>query len=257
MKPIPGTLRGGGAVFAPTHWSQVLLAAESRSPADAQVALAELYQAYWPPLYSFVRRRGHGAADAQDLVQGFFVHLLERKVFARADPEKGKFRSFLLGALRRFLADARDRDRALKRGGGRQFVTLDEARVEAEARALAGQTNAAENDGQEDRLFERRWAAALVNGALARLHAEPAVAHGGPADLFEALLPFVTGRPPLPDQAELAARFDLPPVTLRSHVHRLRQRFRQSLRDEVARTVSTRAQIDEELQHLRRVLTAG
>ena len=219
--------------------------------------MGELYQAYWPPLYSFVRRRGHGPADAQDLVQGFFVHLLEREAFARADPEKGKFRSFLLGALQRFLADAHDRARALKRGGGRPFVSWEEGRAEAEAQALAGWTHAAGNGGNEDQLFEQRWAAALVVGALARLRAEPAGTDDGPAALFEALLPFVTGRPPLPDQAELAARFHLPPATLRSHVHRLRQRFRQALRDEVARTVSTRAQVDEELQHLRRVLTTG
>lgn len=257
MRITPGTLREGGAAFAPTHWSLVLLAAESQSPEAAREALARLYQDYWPPLYSFVRRRGHGPADAQDLVQGFFVHLLERKTLARADLNKGKFRSFLLGSLQHYLANDHEHEHALKRGGGQRPVTLDEECLAAEGAALAvGSSAATPGTGEEDRVFEQRWAATLVSHALTRLRTEPPT-EDVQAALFDSLLPFVTGVPPVPDQAELAARFNLPPVTVRSHVHRLRQRFRQALRDEIARTVSTPAQIDEELRHLHRVLTNG
>lgn len=235
----------------------VLLAAESQSPEAAREALARLYQAYWPPLYSFVRRRGHGPADAQDLVQGFFVHLLEKKTLARADLDKGKFRSFLLGSLQHYLANEREHAHALKRGGGQSLVTLDEENLEAEGAALAvGSSAVTPGAGEEDRVFEQRWAATLVGHALAQLRTTPP-AEDDQAPFFDALLPFVTGVPPIPDQAELATRFDLPAVTVRSHVHRLRQRFRLALRDEIARTLSTRAQIDEELRHLRRVLTTG
>ncbi len=251
MRAIPGTLGGGGAAFAPTHWSVVLRSAESTSPEAARRALEELCRAYWPPLYSFVRRRGYNSADAQDLVQGFFAYLLESKAYARADPAKGRFRSFLLGSLKHYLADARDREGRLKRGGDREFVPLDEKLVEDEAAA----TTAAAGEGiDEDRLFEQRWAFALVTAALKRLQTTYAAEDKTP--LFEALRPFIAGgSAPPPDHAELAARLDVSATTLRSHINRLRGRYRGALRDEIARTVSDPAEVDEELRQLRQILT--
>ena len=193
-----------------------------------------------------MRRRGHGPAEAQDLTQGFFVHLLETRILLRADPDKGRLRSFLLGSLKRFLDQAQAHEGTLKRGGAYGFVTLDEERVATETRAL--------DDGPvpagvgEDRLFEQRWADALVWRALARLRVESATT--GQTELLEALLPLMTGKPPLPDQAALAARFHLPAATLRSHVHRMRGRYREALRAEIGHTVFTRAEIDEKLRHL-------
>ena len=258
VQSTPGMLRESGAAFAPTHWSAVQRAMESQAPVAAQEALTQLYQAYWPPLYSFVRRRGYSSADAQDLVQGFFVHILERKTLARADPGKGKFRSFLLGALKLFLADAYAHAHALKRGGGQQFVTLEEELLDGEIRALAETPPVAPGGSasDEERLFEQRWATALVSRALEKVRAESAAANGDAA-LLEALLPLVTGVPPLPAQGALATRFGLPPATVPSHVHRLRGRFRAASRAEVARTVATRAEIDEELRYLCHVLAAA
>ena len=255
---VTGTLQGGGAAFAPTHWSVVLRSAESRAPEGGRVALEELCRVYWPPLYTFVRRRGHGPADAQDLVQGFFVHLLETRAYARVDPSKGTFRSFLLASLKHFLADARDREQTLKRGGGRQFIPLEEGWAEAEAAALAEPATDGGGDGvgafEEDRRFEQRWAFTLLDAALKRVRADYAAEDKAP--LFEALKPFVTGGPTAaPDQAVVAAHLGVPAVTLRSHVHRLRQRYRAALRAEIAHTVAHPALVDEELRHLRDVLT--
>lgn len=229
----------------------MLRSAESTSPEAARRALEELCRNYWPPLYSFVRRRGYSPADAQDLVQGFFAYLLESKAYARADPAKGRFRSFLLGSLKHYLADARDREGRLKRGGDREFVPLDEKLIEDEVAA----TTAAAGEGiDEDRLFEQRWAFALVAAALKRLEASYATENK--ATVFAALRPFIAGgSAPLPDHAELAVRLDVSPTTLRSHIHRLRQRYRVALRDEIARTVGDPAGVDEELLQLRKILT--
>lgn len=264
---IPGTLQGGGAAFAPTHWSVVLRSAESQAPEGARAALEQLCRVYWPPLYTFVRRRGHGPADAQDLVQGFFVHLLESRAYARVDPSKGTFRSFLLASLKYFLADARDREQTLKRGGGRQFVSLEEGLAEAEEVAAAlveGLAATASNRGgdadtppsDEDRRFEQRWAFTLLDVAVKQVRADYAT--DGKTPLFEALKPFVAGGPTAPpDHALVAAQLGIPTVTLRSHIHRLRQRFRAALRAEVAHTVADPALVDEELRHLRDVLIAA
>ena len=260
MKPIPGTLQEGGAAFAPTHWSAVLLSAESQAPpAAAERALTDLCHAYWPPLYSFVRRRGYSPADAQDLTQGFFAYLLEHKAYARADPAKGKFRTFLLGSLKNFLANAYDREQTLKRGGGK-VLALDDELVAAEAHALAQSSAPGIGGGgvgelSEDRLFESRWAATLVKRAHEALRT--GVVAEGKAALFDALEPFLIGGiAPLPDQEEVAARLGMPPATLRTHIHRLRARYRDLLRAEVARTVATPAEIDGELRYLYRVLSS-
>ncbi|HEY5991659.1 MAG TPA: hypothetical protein VIU10_03695, partial [Candidatus Udaeobacter sp.] len=167
------TLAGNGCrqsdLFPSTHWSVVLAAGRSQAePEIAQAALAELCQTYWAPLYSFVRSRGYSVEDAQDLTQDFFAYLIERKIYARVDRQKGRFRSFLLASLKNFLADASDRERTLKRGGGQNFLPLHEEQVE-EAESVF-QTHGAMSN--EDQIFDRSWAEALVTAGLERLSAD-------------------------------------------------------------------------------------
>src|SRR4051812_31515525 len=133
MKPIPGTLQEGGAGFQTTHWTLVLRARQTQSEISGQKALSNFCEAYWPPLYAFLRHRGHASPEAQDLVQGFFAHLLEQNTLSRADQEKGRLRTFLLGSLQNFLFNEYDRAHALKRGGGKQILSIDEHLLEAEA----------------------------------------------------------------------------------------------------------------------------
>ncbi len=249
-KGVPGTLHDGGAAFAATHWTLVLASARSHAaPREAAAALAELCQTYWPPLYAFVRRRGFNPADAQDLTQGFFAHLLEHKAFAATDPAQGKFRSFLLAALKNFLADAWDRSQTLKRGGGLAFLPLDENSAEA-----AAYDPGALPELSAERLFEVRWARALVARALEVLGARMA-ANPKKARVFACLKPFLTGGAALPTYDEAAAALGVPVATVKTHVHRLRQDYRAILREEVARTVPAAGDVDEELRHLRAVLT--
>jgi len=233
-----------------------MILAAGRSQADPEVAraaLAQLCQTYWAPLYGFVRSRGYTVYDAQDLTQSFFAYLIEHKIYARADRAYGKFRAFLLASIKKFLADAYDREQTLKRGGGREFVPLDE--TQAEAAESLFQTRGSFTDALgEDLVFERSWADALVAAGLERLSA---VYRGdGKEKLFEELKIYVTGSSdPLPAYEELAARLGLVASTLRSHVTRLRARYRDALRTEVRRTVENDAQVDDELHELLRVLT--
>jgi RNA polymerase sigma-70 factor (ECF subfamily) len=239
--------------FPSTHWSVVLAAGRSQTEPDiAGAALAELCQGYWAPLYSFVRGRGYSVHDAQDLTQSFFAHLLERKVYARADRQKGKFRTFLLVSLKNFLADAADRERTLKRGGGQNCLPLHEEQAE-EAESLF-QTHSGASNG--DRLFDLAWAEALVAAGLERLSADYKA--GGKEHLFNELRIFVAGgADPPPTYAELADRLEMAASTLRSHVTRLRTRYREALRAEVRRTVDTETEVDEELHELLHVLTSA
>ena len=238
-------------MFPSTHWSVVLAA--GRSPAEPQIAeaaLAELCRVYWAPLYGFVRSRGHTVHDAQDLTQGFLAYLLEHKVFARANRQKGRFRSFLLASLKNFLADAVDRERTLKRGGAQIFLPLHEEQAQ-EAESLF-QTHSGMGNG--DRLFDRGWAEALVTAALERLSAD--YKREAKEQLFSELRMFIAGglEPP-PTYAELTNRLGITESTLRSHVTRLRARYREALRAEVRRTVNSEKQVDQELRELLHVLT--
>jgi DNA-directed RNA polymerase specialized sigma24 family protein len=253
VKPLPGTVHGQSDPFAPTHWSVVLAAGRSEAdPEVARAALAQLCQTYWAPLYTFVRSRGYAVHDAQDLTQSFFAYLIEKKIYARADRQKGKFRSFLLASLKNFLADAYDREQTLRRGGARDFLPLKEQQVD-EAESLF-QTHS--DAIGEDRIFERNWAEALVAAGLQRLSADYKTE--GKEKLFQELKIFLTGgAEPLPRYADLAERLRTIESTLRSHVTRLRARYREALRAEVRRTVETEAEIDGELRELLRVLTAG
>ena len=203
-------------VFASTQWSVILAAGESQTaPEVARDALAQLCQTYWAPLYHFVRSRGNAVHDAQDLTQSFFAYLIEKKIYARADRQKGKFRSFLLASLKNFLADSYDREQTLKRGGGRDFLPLNER--QAEKAETLFQTHSPATDG--DKLFERSWAETLVAGGLERLSTNYKTE--GKEKLFEELKMFLTGgADPLPTYAELAARLGAPASTLRSDVTR-------------------------------------
>jgi DNA-directed RNA polymerase specialized sigma24 family protein len=249
VKAIPGTLRTGGAPFEPTHWSVVLLAAQSQSLEAAQSALANFCQAYWPPLYAFVRRRGLPPDDAQDCVQAFFAHLLEANTLSRACREKGHLRTFLLGSLQHFMAKDYHRANALKRGGGKEVISLDDCLVEAEAAALSN------THADETSCYDQAWAAALTRRAWTRLH--DAFVDEGKGPLFEELKGFLSaGSASPPNQEEVATKLAIPVATLRTHLHRLRQRYRECLRAEVAPTVSSPGQIDEEMRYLYSVLLA-
>lgn len=233
-----------------------MAAAESQAaPETAHAALSQLCQTYWPPLYTFVRSRGYSVHDAQDLTQSFFAFLIEKKIYARADRQKGRFRSFLLASLKNFLSDAYDRERTLKRGGGVDFLPLREQQAE-EAESIFQTYSSPDNGSSADRVFERTWAETLVTGGLERLSA--CYRTEGKEKLFEELRIFLTGSmDPLPAYRDLAVQLGTQESTLRSHVTRLRARYRDALRTEVRRTVGTEAEVDGELRELLRVLTAA
>jgi RNA polymerase sigma factor (sigma-70 family) len=242
-------LQEGGASFQTTHWTVVLRAGEADSEPSAQSALSGFCEAYWPPLYTFLRHRGHPSADAQDLVQSFFVHLLEQNTLSRADRQKGRLRTFLLGSLENFLYNEYDRARALKRGGGRQILSIEQHLPEAEAAMLATVhlSDAA--------CYDLAWASNIVSRAWKNLQEQ--FEAEGKAEWLDELRPFVAGggmRPP--SQEEAAARLGVPIATLRTWLSRLRHRFRESLRAEVGSTVSNPTDIDGELRHLYEILIA-
>ncbi len=250
MKPTPGTLRDGGAAFGTTHWSVVGACRDDREMATgvSHAALSRLCRDYWPPLYSFVRRRGYAPADAQDLVQGFFACFLRSKAYMHAERAKGKFRSFLLASLKHYMANVWDREHALKRGGDYEFVLLDTEVEAVEANHMCEPITASD----EEQAYEQRWAHALVGCALAHLSEE--FPDGAKARLFSELKPFLCGGADLPSQLEVAARLEMPIGTLRSHLLRLRLHYAELLREEVARTIGTADDVDEELRHFRKIL---
>ena len=235
--------------FASTRWTVVRQAADSRTASQhALSALSELCQIYWRPVYVFLRRQGVAEYDAQDLTQGFFADLIESRAYARADPAKGRFRSFLLGTLKHFVAHARDRDRAQKRGGASVPVQLDEAAI-SEAETCASRSNHWSADG----LFEREWAASLARQALDRLGQEYEL--GGKGALFEALRSRLTaGESAAIPYDEIANRLGRTTAHLRVDVTRLRARYRAILREEVSGTVVDPRDVDEELRYLRQAM---
>jgi DNA-directed RNA polymerase specialized sigma24 family protein len=237
---------GGRPNFLTTQWGLVAVASAEGS-VEARAALEELYRLYCYPIYAFIRRRGHGRQDAQDLTQDFFVHLLEKGTLGRADPERGRFRNFLLGALEHFLANAAARAGASKRGGGCQWVFLDDDSAEDRYQLAAPEGMTAE------KLFEARWAIALIEATFARLRSE--LESEGKGDLFEALQRFLLGREEA-SYRQVAQAQSLSLGALKTAIHRLRGRYRALLREEVARTVATPAEIDEELRSLRAALSS-
>lgn len=255
MQTLPEPISDQSDPFAPTHWSVILAAGRSQiDPEIARAALAQLCRTYWPPLYAFVRSRGYSVHDAQDLTQSFFEYLIEHKIYARADREKGRFRSFLLASLKNFLANARAREQTLKRGGGQNFLPLHEGQAR-EAESLFQTHGASDDVIGADWLFERSWADTLVNAVLGELSA--AYRAEGKDSLFEEFRTFITVGESLPTYDQLASRLHVPASTLRSHVTRLRARYRKALRAEVRRTVESEAEVDGELRELLRVLTTA
>jgi RNA polymerase sigma-70 factor (ECF subfamily) len=249
MSPVA---RGANTVdgkFVSTRWTMVLAAGDSElASAAAGAALSDLCRTYWRPLYLFLRREGVPLEDAQDLTQGFFAELIRDRTYRRADREKGRFRSFLLGALKHFLANARDRWRAQKRGGGQVRELFDEQTIaEVEAQAQTGEQWSA------NVLFDREWAAALLRRTLDRLAQECAIA--GKTTLFESLRNYLAGtsEEAIPYD-DISRRLQRNAVTLRSDVARLRTRYRAILREEVSGTVLDPAEIDDELRYLCQVL---
>jgi RNA polymerase sigma-70 factor (ECF subfamily) len=248
VKGTPGTLQEGGASFATTHWSVVAQSALTDVP-EAANALAQLCEMYWPPIYSFIRRRGYAPSDAQDLTQSFFAYFLRTKAYSRTDRLHGKFRSFLLASVKNFLADNWDREQAIRRGGGYRFVSLDQGIAESFYDVASASDSTAEH------LFELRWAKSLTAAALDSLRQE--LQPEGKGKLFEELKNFLTGGEVLPSYDEASARTGLPRATVKTHVHRLRQRYREIVRREVARTVSSPHEVDEELHYLCSILVQG
>lgn len=231
--------------FATTHWS-VVLAACHREPLQAQAALETLCRSYWYPLYVYVRRKGHSPHDAQDLTQGFFEHLLGRDFLRRVAPEKGRFRSFLLTCLKRFLADVWRKESAAKRGAGQRWIALD-----GEAERRYHEEPAGVSDPEA--LYERRWALTLLERVLERLEEEFRAA--GRQDLFNHLQPLLLGERTEQTYAELAAHFGTSPGAVKMTVLRMRERHRALFREEIASTVATPGEIDEEIRHLIAILS--
>jgi RNA polymerase sigma-70 factor (ECF subfamily) len=227
-------------MFATTRWSLVRAADEGDSP-SARRALAELCGLYWYPLYAFIRRRGHGHDQAQDLTQEFFARLLQRQDFAAADPAHGRFRSFLLAACKHFLANEYNRAHALKRGGGLQPLPLDFG--DADDRY----TREPAHDETPEKLFERRWALTLLQHVLARLRQEYEA--NGKETLFEQLKGHLTGAD-TQSHAAAAAVLGMSAGAVKVAAHRLRQRYRDLLREEIGQTIADPAQIDDEVQAL-------
>lgn len=233
--------------FTTTHWS-VVLSAREPSP-DAEKAMQSLCHAYWPPLYTFIRRHGHAVHDAQDLTQEFIAQLLARDFLAKVSPHKGRFRSFLMASLKNFLASAHQRATAVKRGGGAQLIPLD---ADPEETFLGAEPA---THTTPETLFERRWAIALMERAFARLREEFAVA--GKAVQFDRLKGYLETEAGRGDYTVAARDLKMTAVAVGVAVHRLRQRFGELIRREIADTVASAEEIEDEMRHLVAVLGRG
>ncbi len=236
----------GGVAFTTTHWS-VVLTAQGESPA-AEEALEKLCRMYWRPIYSFVRRQGVAPEEAEDLTQGFFAQLLERGSLSAVRKEKGRLRSYLLGALKYFLADEQRRAMAIKRGKGQRLIPLEELRSENRVEMEPADPVTAEM------IYERRWALTVLEQVLDRLKNEYRTA--GNAALFDSLKQLLPDEPGSPSQAEIAAHLGMTENALRQAFYRFRQRYQSLLREEIAHTVATPGDIEDELRHLIAVVEA-
>ena len=224
-----------------------MLEAQGESPA-AQEALENLCRTYWRPVYSFVRREGLGREEAEDVTQGFFAQLLERKRLSAVRKEKGRLRSFLLGALKYFLADERRRAMAIKRGKGQRLIPLERLRVDERIEMESSDPVTAEM------IYERRWALTILEHVLSRLKDEYRAV--GNAALFDSLKQLLPDEPGSPSQADIAAQLGMTENALRQAFYRFRQRYQSLLREEIAHTVATPGDIEDELRHLIAVIEA-
>jgi RNA polymerase sigma factor (sigma-70 family) len=233
-----GSSRASDRWFAATRWTVILTAGQGESP-QATCALEELCRTYWYPLYAYVRRRGYDSHEAEDLTQEFFARLLAKNYLADVNRKKGKFRSFLLASLKHFLANEWDRAQAKKRGGAYTFISSDaETRYRLEPR----------DELSADKLLDRQWAIALLDQVLARLSTE--YTEAGKSEVFEQLKDSLTGAKNSIPYATIAAKLGTTEGAVKVAVHRLRQRYRKLLREEIAHTVANPAEIDEEIRHL-------
>ena len=236
----------GGVAFTTTHWSMVL-EAQGESPA-AQEALEKLCRTYWRPIFAFLRRQGLPPEEAEDITQGFFAQLLERRSLDAVRKEKGRLRSYLLGALKYFVVDEQRRAMAVKRGKGQRLIPLEELRADERIDMEPSDPMTAEM------IYERRWALTVLERVLSRLKDEYRAA--GNAALFDALKELLPDEPGSPSQAQIAARLGMTENALRQAFYRFRQRYQSLLREEIANTVATPGDIEDELRHLIVVLEA-
>jgi RNA polymerase sigma factor (sigma-70 family) len=228
--------------FATTHWS-VVISAGRDSTVGSRKALETLCETYWQPLYYYARRRGHGVEEAEDLIQGFFLRLLEKGAVAKADRERGRFRTFLLSSLKNYITDEWKKGKAIKRGGGRAFHSLDFESIENLCQRDSLQ------ESSPDVVFARRWAVTLMERVLDRLR--QAYTGSGREDLFDELKDCLDGDSNQRSYREIGNNLSMTEGAVKMAVHRLRQRFRDTLRQEIAQTVADPKDIDDELQALR------
>jgi RNA polymerase sigma factor (sigma-70 family) len=240
-KPSSSSSCAPGDIFATTHWTVVLAAGQSHTP-QSDSALEQLCRGYWFPLYAYVRRRGHAKADAEDLTQTFFARLLAKNFLENLDSEKGKFRAFLLAALKHFLANEWDKVRAQKRGGGQALLSLDWQTADTKFQV------AATGEPRPDQAFDREWALALLARVIERLQSECEAE--GRAKLFAQLKNFLMAGQGESAQAEVARALGMEEGAVRVAIHRLRKRYRALLRDEISQTLADPAMVDEEMRAL-------
>lgn len=236
------------AKVATTQWSQVL-AARDGSETEARRALESLCQTYWQPLYAYIRHQGYEPDEASDLTQAYFTEFLEKDFLADVDPGKGRFRSFLLASLRHFLSHERTRSRALKRGGGTLTLSLDTDGAEERytQEPATGRT--------PEEVFERRWALTVLGQALASLRHESTTENQRRS--FETLKPYLTGEEPRRSYREVGEELGMTEMAVRKAAHRLRRRFGQVLRNEIAETVADEEAIDDEVRHLLTIIASS
>jgi RNA polymerase sigma-70 factor (ECF subfamily) len=233
--------RGHGQ-FATTQWSMVLAAGREATSTGAHEALAALCETYWYPLYAFLRSRGHSAHDAEDLTQAFFARLFEKHTLREADPGRGRFRSFLLTSLKNFAANEHDKDVAKKRGGGIPVVSLEFENAEGRFQLEPA------TDETPEKVFDRRWALTLLDRVLRRLRTE--MTRADKESQFERLKTYLIGDQPQLSYAQSAAAVGVSEGAIKVAVHRLRRRYRDLIRDEIAQTVSSPEEVEDELKHL-------
>ncbi|MES2924879.1 MAG: sigma-70 family RNA polymerase sigma factor [Verrucomicrobiota bacterium] len=244
--PDPSATDAPQPLFLTTRWS-IVLGARDRASSSGMLALESLCLAYWYPLYVFVRRQGHGAHDAQDLTQAFFARLLEKDYLQSVEPEKGRFRTFLIVAMKRFLLNEWDKLRTQKRGGNVLHLPLDTGLAESRYLNESSETLPA------DQVFERRWALTLLEQAMARLRSD--YVNSGREVEFEHLKTSLTAERGEVSYREIAAALQMTEGAARVALHRLRKRFREVFREEIANTVSTSAEVDDEVRYVVGILS--
>jgi len=246
VKTAPLSPENRGVAFVTTHWS-VVLTAQGRSPA-ADAALEALCRSYWMPLYAFIRREGYPVEEAKDLTQEFFARWLERRDFDAVRREKGRLRSYLLVALKHFLANERNRATTIKRGRGQPPISLDEIFAERRFDLEPVESLTAEQ------IYERRWAMAVLDQVLAQLETEYRT--DGRGQLFDRLKVLLADEPDHPSQAQIADELKMTENAVKQAFHRLRVRYRELLREQISHTVATPDELEDELRHLIAVLRA-